>query len=188
MHNKKEYVQKDKIILDLFKTNPEYAFQLMFDTYYIPLCLYAIQITDSFCMSEDIVQDFFITFWERKYYNGIALNLRSYLFQAIRNNVYSNLKKNKFISLEDLTDSEINIEEIITDEEKLREEEKKLMEELNKLPQQELAVVKSIILENKKYKETAKELNISINTVKTHLSRALKRLRAKNRIILFLYF
>ena len=50
------------------------------------------------------------------------------------------------------------------------------------MPEQEYNVLVKIILEDKKYKEVAEELHISINTVKTHLSRALKMLRRFNMI------
>lgn len=86
--------------------------------------------------------------------------------------------------MEELFDTEIDITESITDEEELREKERKIMEELEKLPKQELSAVQAVILENKKYKEAAEELNISVNTLKTHLSRALKRLRKDNNLIL----
>lgn len=89
--------------------------------------------------------------------------------------------------MEELSDSEINIVDSLQDEEELREKEKKAMEALEALPKQELAVVKAIILENKKYKEAAEELQISINTLKTHLSRALKHLRQNNNFI-YLFF
>ena len=135
-------------------------------------------------MAEDIVQDFFISFWEKKTYQNIAVKLRSYLFYAIRNNSYLSLRKNNLVSMEELFDTEIDIIESITDEEELREKERKIMEELEKLPKQELSAVQAVILENKKYKEAAEELNISVNTLKTHLSRALKRLRKDNNLIL----
>lgn len=180
----KYYDEKDKLILELFRTNPQSAFKLMFDTYYMPLYLYAVQLTDSFSMAEDIVQDFFISFWEKKTYQNIAVKLRSYLFYAIRNNSYLSLRKNNLVSMEELFDTEIDITESITDEEELREKERKIMEELEKLPKQELSAVQAVILENKKYKEAAEELNISVNTLKTHLSRALKRLRKDNNLIL----
>lgn len=188
MHNfqekQKYYDEKDRLILELFRTNPQSAFKLMFDTYYMPLCLYAVQLTDSFVMAEDIVQDFFISFWEKKTYLNIAVKLRSYLFYSIRNNSYLSLRKHNLVSMEELFDTEIDIIESITDEEELREKEKKIMEELEKLPKQELSAVQAVILENKKYKEAAEELNISVNTLKTHLSRALKRLRKDNNLIL----
>ena len=54
---------------------------------------------------------------------------------------------------------------------------KLLLEKLQKLPHQELQVVRAVIMENKKYKEAAEELHISVNTLKTHLTRALRQLR-----------
>ena len=71
------------------------------------------------------------------------------------------------------------------DREELSEQEKKLMADLEKLPQQEILAVKAVILENKKYKEAAEELNISVNTLKTYLSRALKKLRKDNNLMNF---
>ena len=142
MINLKDNSEKDKYILELFQTSPKEAFRLLFDAYHMKLCIYAVQLTDSFEMAEDIVQDFFIYFWENKYYLKINLNLR-----------YS------------------------IDEEEQEERNKLLLEKLQKLPHQELQVVRAVIMENKKYKEAAEELHISVNTLKTHLTRALKQLR-----------
>ena len=68
MINLKDNSEKDKYILELFQTSPKEAFRLLFDAYHMKLCIYAVQLTDSFEMAEDIVQDFFIYFWEKKYY------------------------------------------------------------------------------------------------------------------------
>lgn len=187
MDAKKELQSKDILILEMFQTDPQAAFRLMFDTYYMPLCLYAVQITDSFQTSEDIVQNLFITFWEKKHYKNIILNLRNYLFYSVRNNAYLNLKKNKFISLEELSQTEIDESDCFCDEKELQEREKIIMEELEKLPQKELEVIKAIVLENKKYKEVAEELGISVNTVKTHLARAMKRLRKTKHLKFFIF-
>lgn len=59
---------------------------------------------------------------------------------------------------------------------------------IKKLPEQEYNVLVKIILEDKKYKEVAEELHISVNTVKTHLSRALKMLRRFNMIEILILF
>ena len=60
MINLKDNSEKDKYILELFQTSPKEAFRLLFDAYHMKLCIYAVQLTDSFEMAEDIVQDFFI--------------------------------------------------------------------------------------------------------------------------------
>lgn len=180
MYKLKDYKVRDELILGLFKTSPQTAFQLMFDTYYMPLCVYAVQITDSFCLSEDVVQDFFCTFWEKKLYRGIAFNLKGYLFYSIQNNAYYALRKNNLVSLEELGTMDIPEVDVMTDESELREAMQKALHDLEQLPVQERSVVEKIIMEGKKYKEAALELDVSVNTVKTHLSRALKRLRKRN--------
>lgn len=182
-HRKKAYEYQDKLILDLFTSDPKAAFRLLFDTYHMPLCIYAVQLTDSFALAEDIVQEFFIYFWEKKSYKNITTNLRNYLYLSIRNATLLHLKKNKLISMEELSDNEFNVTDDFYEEDELHELEKQLMEQLQALPPQELAVVKAVVLENKKYKEAAEELNISVNTLKTHLSRAMKELRKRNMLL-----
>lgn len=179
---KKQYEDNNKRILDLFALDPKAGFRLLFETYHMPLCVYAFQLTDSFTLAEDIVQEFFIYFWEKKSYKNISTNLRNYLYLSIRNATLLHLKKNKLISMEELSDNEFNVTDDFYEEDELHELEKQLMQELQKLPPQELAVVKAIVLENKRYKEAAEELNISVNTVKTHLSRAMKELRKQNKL------
>ena len=45
----------DKELVSLFSTDKERAFNLFFQRYYIRLCMYAVQITDDFSESEDIL-------------------------------------------------------------------------------------------------------------------------------------
>ena len=166
--NLKDNSEKDKYILELFRTSPKEAFRLLFDAYHMKLCIYAVQLTDSFEMAEDIVQDFFIYFWEKKYYLKINQNLRYYLYLSVRNAAINALQKNNI---------DMGIPEESIDEEEQEERNKLLLEKLQKLPRQELQVVRAVIMENKKYKEAAEELHISVNTLKTHLTRALRQLR-----------
>lgn len=177
------YAEKDQLISGLFRTEPRRAFALMFDTYYKPLCLYAVQLTDSFGMAEDIVQELFVSLWEKKALSSVTVSLRGYLFSSVRNNAYLLLRKKNLVSMEELSGMEICIEDSFASEEELREKERTILEELNKLPRQELAAVKAVIMENKKYREAAEEMHISVNTLKTHLSRALKRLRKTDALI-----
>ena len=71
--------------------------------------------------------------------------------------------------------------------EELERQEKELMLKLEKLPKQEIAAIKAVILENKKCVEAALELGMSVNTLKTHLARALKKLR-KDYHLSFLFY
>ncbi|MEG0796136.1 MAG: sigma-70 family RNA polymerase sigma factor, partial [Odoribacter sp.] len=53
----------------------------------------------------------------------------------------------------------------------------RLKEKVEKLPAKQREVLDKYFIEGKTYKEIADELDISLNTVKTHLRRALKFLR-----------
>lgn len=179
MVNLRDNAERDKYILELFQTAPKEAFRLLFDAYHMKLCIYVVQLTDSFEMAEDIVQDFFIYLWEKKFYLKINHNLRYYLYFSVRNAAINALQKHNRLSMEELSGLDIHIPEESVDEEEQGERNKLLLENLNQLPPQELQVVKAVIMENKRYKEAADELHISVNTLKTHLARALKQLRKK---------
>lgn len=185
MNRPNKYTMIDKDLLALFKKDPEIAFKRLFDIYYMQLCVYTVQLTDSFEMAEDVVQKVMIYFWEKKYYERVADDLRGYLFSATRNMALADLKRKRFVSMEEIAGFEVEIPNEEINEEEWMERGRQLLEELEKLPQQELLAVKTVILENKKYKEAAEELNISINTLKTHLSRALSKLRKKCNLMLF---
>ncbi|EIY82087.1 hypothetical protein HMPREF1058_00868 [Phocaeicola vulgatus CL09T03C04] len=128
MINLKDNSEKDKYILELFQTSPKEAFRLLFDAYHMKLCIYAVQLTDSFEMAEDIVQDFFIYFWEKKYYLKINQNLRYYLYLSVRNAAINALQKNNMLSMEELSGIDMGIPEEPIDEEEQEERNKLLLE------------------------------------------------------------
>ena len=59
---------------------------------------------------------------------------------------------------------------------------------IEELPRKTRMVVMSVVVEGKKYKETAEELGVSVNTVKTLLSGGLKQLRQQFSDALLLFF
>lgn len=176
---------QDKQILELLATTPKEGFRLLFDTYYMRLCLYAVQLTDSFEMAEDVVQDFFADLWEKKYYKGIRQNLGQYLYWSVRNASLASLQKNRMVSMEEIANIEFLPPEELTDEEEIEERKTQLLREVQKLSRQEQEAIKAVIMESKRYKEAAEELHISINTLKTYLSRGLKHLRKEYKLTSF---
>lgn len=166
----------DTTILERLE-NDEKAFRELVDTYYTPLCVYSVQYTDSLEVSEDIVQDFFVRFWEKRLYRTINGKLKPYLFNSVRNASIDYLRKHDplvFMEIEEnayITETEL--------EESASEEQLQCLRyHLQQLSPQEYKVLTEVVVHNKKYKEVADELGISVNTVKTHLSHALKYLRS----------
>lgn len=166
--------------------NPD-AFKQLFDLYYVPLCTYALKYCDSFSLAEDIVQDLFIKIWDEKLYLKFDETAAPYLFKSIKNNtLQASKQKNKYHFVE----IEEQVNKLIFDENVditfIEEEKKKLFADIEALPTKCKEVFKAIVLDNLKYKDVAIQLGISVNTVKTHYSRALKQLRNAVEIIVFL--
>lgn len=180
--------EKDDEILLLLRENPERGFRMLFDVYHMQLCVYATQLTNSFQLAEDIVQDFFMAFWEKKYYRRVNENFRSYLYTSVHNTALATLKKRNLISTEEMTGIAVEIPlEGQYEQEELERREKELMQKLSLLSPQELTAVKAVILENKKYAEAALESQVSVGTLKTYLARALKKLRKDYNLSLLFY-
>lgn len=167
--------------------NDEKAFKELVDTYYTPLCVYSVQYTDSLEVSEDLVQDFFVRFWEKKLYRAVNGKLKQYLFNSIRNASIDYLRKHQSLVFTEIEES-AHIADINLDEEVPEEQLQRLRYYLQQLSPQEYKILMEIVVHNKKYKEVAEELGISVNTVKTHLSSALRYLRSCKFITLFSLF
>ena len=65
----------------------------------------------------------------------------------------------------------------------MEEERERLYAEIEKLPEQCRKVFEAVVLKDMRYKEAAVQLDLSVNTVKTHLARAMKQLRSSLGII-----
>lgn len=180
-------LREQEIILRLKEEDPK-AFKDLFDMFYMPLCIYSLKFSDSYDFSEDIVQELFVNFWNKKTYLKIEGSVSSYLFRAVKNNTLQALKKKDRFNFEKL---EAIVESFIVEEKEydvlaLEKERKKLLQQIDNLPEKSKEVFKAIVLDNLKYKEVAEQLGITVNTVKTHYSRALKKLRGSLDIIILL--
>jgi len=177
----------DLQILEKLKEGDPLAYNQLFDKYYMPLCVYSLKYCDSYEMAEDIVQDFFVRMWDTKLYLKLENPINSYLFKSVKNNTLQTMKKESKFVFQDIENVVNNLmEDEPLDFATLEEEKKKLFEQVEALPEKSKEVFKAIVLDNMKYKEVAKHLDISVNTVKTHYARALKQLRFKLDVVIML--
>ncbi len=173
-------------IIQKLRTGDESGLRQMFDTYYSPLCVFALKYIDSFDLAEDLVQEVFIKFWEKKKVQGLRGSLKSYLFSAVKNDSLNHIRQNKKFRIEELDDEFDLLMEQSSDMEDLEDKKLKLYQEMENLSEQSRKVFEAIIFQNMKYKEVAEELDVSVNTIKTHFSRALKQLRSSLDIIIMI--
>lgn len=171
-------------ILGLISGGDQEGLKCLFDFYYKPLCVFAMNFLDSFEESEDIVQELFVKFWEKYNHSHFEGSLKAYLFSSVQHNCMKSLRKKNKYRFQTL---ENHMELPVYTEEDFETESKKLYEEIARLPEQSRKVFELIVLQDMKYKDVADTLRLSVNTVKTHFSRALKQLRGSlNTLILLL--
>ncbi|HEY9260800.1 sigma-70 family RNA polymerase sigma factor [Chitinophaga sp.] len=169
----------DKLLLHQLREGDIKAYEQLFKKYYKSLTVDAYYLLKDETEAEDQVQSLFIEIWDKQLYHNITYSVKSYLHTAIRNKCLSFIEKGKnehkrFNAYVNTLEDEIN-ENVVEN----KETENRLNLILNELPIQRLRAFSLVYLEDKKYKEAAEEMGITINSVKTHLKLALKILQKK---------
>lgn len=156
--------------------NKEKAFTAVFDKNYETLCLYAVRFTEDLVEAEDVVQEAFVRFWEMYRDRLTVENARPLLYRMVRNMCVDRARAKRWSTV----DAEVMADQLVYYFQPESEGDSKidlLMEAVRNLPEKCQQVLVAICFNEKKYKEVAEEMSVSVNTVKTQLARALKLLR-----------
>ncbi len=167
----------------------EKGFKLVFETYYPRLLRFAKEYVSDRFDAENIVQDVFLKLWEKRASLPPDINLLAYLLTMVKNQCMDFLRHRKlveqhFVALETVQQLEesFNYDAFSQfDPEQMDVESLELLVEkaVNDLPEQCRKVFELSRYEGLKYREIAEKLGLSIKTVETHVSTALKILRIK---------
>lgn len=160
-----------------------------FRYYYRPLCMYALHYVKDIDSSEDIVQDCFTEVWERKVSLEDVDNMRAYLYTMVRNRCSHFLKEK---SKQQVTNDEQLYEvEDETNEEEYEERsflEAKMLTVIENLPERCREALLLSRRDGLKHEEIAKNMSVSVNTVKNHINKALKIIRQSgNKVYVFFF-
>ncbi len=181
--------------LDLFakmKAGSKESFNYFFDYYYSGLCVYANSYTGDLSSSEEVVQDVFVKFWEKRQGIEIESSVRFYLFRAVHNQCM-NLQKRKKVERAYRQQTILQADNLhegqwsLFNESELRYH---LDQAISKLPARCREVFEMSRFENLKNKEIAEKLGIKEKTVENQITKALKVLRKelKDFLPLFLMY
>ena len=174
---------EENLILWITKGEEE-AIKYIFDLYYSNMCLYAFTFLKDHDSAKDIVEDIFIQLWLKAKTIDIKTSLKSYLFQSVRNNCIKLIRDQNrrkrairhYISYDpeilNPVSREYPISNLI-----LGEIEEKVIKVFESLPPQCKKIFELSRFDNLTYYQISKELNISISTVKTQMSRAFQKFR-----------
>ncbi|MBC9797319.1 RNA polymerase sigma-70 factor [Sinomicrobium weinanense] len=171
-------------LIYLVKQGDERAFETLYHLYANNLFVIAKSYLRDDYLAEEVVQDIFISLWDRRKDLHIRGNMGGYLFKMVKNRCLDILRKpRKLVSMEDeatLLENKINFKALQDKEASflLEEElEKRIEEAVALLPKTCKKVFLKTKMDGLNYKQTAEELHISVKTVESHMTKALKHMR-----------
>lgn len=159
----------------MFKTKQE--FEKIFKDYYPMGVLFARKQVHDMDTAKDIVQAVFVKMYEKGDQININTSIKSYVFQAIRNACINHHKHNQTKNRHSKIILDSSSEAVHDNQLEHKEFENQLNGLIDKLPDRCKLIFRLNRFEGKKNKEIAQELDISIRTVETQISKALKFLR-----------
>ena len=162
------------------RSGKESAYEQLFTEYYQPLSLFAVRYVSDLETAKEIVQDLFVTLYENRKSLLITTSLRSYLYQSVRNRCLNHLKHIQVNRkhLENLKLNQESSEDLQASIEKT-ELEVRIFKIVSGLPPRCQDIFKKSRVNGMKNIEIAELLDISIRTVETQISNALKVLLEK---------
>lgn len=169
------------------------SFEKLFKQFFAPLSYYANKYVPDIDTAKEIVHDVFINFWEKREKVDLSKSVKSYLYTSVHNRCLNYIRDNKKFDRSEFVlentmdntnwdDSDVLIEAEI---------KAKINATLQKLPEKCREIFVMSRFEGLKYNEIADKLGISIKTVETQMSKALKMFRQNLQeymlILIFIY-
>ncbi|HEY4788072.1 MAG TPA: RNA polymerase sigma-70 factor [Bacteroidales bacterium] len=164
----------------------EDAFESIFRKYFSGLCTYAVGYVKSKEVASEIVEDLFLYLWENCEDLVITTSLKAYLYQSVHNRCLKYLRHLKVEQKYNdhlhytLTDAELHqpVSDSYPIANLISQELEELVEStIKSLPEKCREIFCLQRFDNLTYPEIAEKLDVSVNTVKTQMARALQKLR-----------
>jgi RNA polymerase sigma-70 factor (family 1) len=172
----------EKALLLLVTRGDEEAFTRLFHEYRNKIYSIAYDLTESAGLSEEIVQDVFLKIWLRRETLGTVTSFRAYLFTITRNYVFTTLKKmarRRNLEMPVGQDTDESYKNNDTEDLMLNREYARILHEaVDRLPERQRQVYLLMKEKGCKREAAATLLHVSPETVKTHLTQAMRSIRA----------
>ena len=154
---------------------------MLFRSHFAGLCFFAQKYVKDIDTAKEIVQDAFLSLWEKRDTIDIDRQVKSYLTMIIHNKCTNYLRDNRkfdtnILQIENLLDvpEYESTDSLVTGELKVSIESA-----INELPEKCREIFVMNRYENLKYQEIADKLQISVKTVETQMSKALQHMRLR---------
>ena len=182
----------DSQILEAIKRDDNGAYEMVFREYYRPMAAYAFRFLNNLPESENIIQEVFLRLWQKRREIMITSSLQNYLFRSVKNQCINYIEHEKI---------KTGYQDMVINHETNRVEynefflefglKKKIETAIAALPEKRQEIFRLAREDGLKYREIADRLEISVKTVETQMTLALKQLREslkefKNLVMFFL--
>ncbi|MDP4252099.1 MAG: RNA polymerase sigma-70 factor [Bacteroidota bacterium] len=168
-----QYIETDNelLLLQGVASGNKQAFEQLYRQYEGGLEKYVLFITNSKEVTEEIIQDVFLSIWQKREKMPGLSSFRGYLYHIARNRVISYLRsiktRYKIVELDESSPLSVQSE---TDHRLLYNQYYKMaLDAVDALPEQKKKIFRLSLEENLTLDEMARRLGISKSTVKQHL-------------------
>ncbi len=155
------------------------TFDLIFRSYYAPLCHFAAHFLQSEEEAQDIIEDLFIKLWQKNQVFENPKHAQAFLYRSAQNACLNFLKHNQRTTIAQealITDTDWTEEDYLS--QMIRSEVwGEIYRAIEGLPAQCSKVIVMSYIDGKSNSEIAEELDLSVQTVKNHKARGLSLLR-----------
>lgn len=182
------YTQKN-VLENLFgrvvATGDYHAFRELFTHHYRSLCNYAMRVVVTREIAEEVVSDVFVKLWKNREQIEVHTSFQAYIYRAVRNQALDYLKlrihrQNERESLDSVQWNMTHADHFSpADELSFNEFHEHVEGCIQALPRQCQLIFRLSREEGLRYRDIAERLAISVKTVETQMSRALKVLRER---------
>jgi RNA polymerase sigma-70 factor (ECF subfamily) len=158
----------------------EHTLESLFRDHFVGLCKFAAGYVKDDEAAKEIVQDSFVTLWEKRDSIDLSKPVKSYLSTTVRNKCLNYLRDHKKFSTDLLALEHLTYETVYeTDhlvESDIRDQ---IAAAIAELPERCREIFVLSRFQHLKYQQIADQLRISVKTVETQMSKALQHMRTR---------
>ncbi|SHJ80173.1 RNA polymerase sigma factor, sigma-70 family [Tangfeifania diversioriginum] len=185
--------RNNQLIWESFKAGNKEAFAQLYDQYVQVLFRYGTKLCPIDDFVKDAIQEVFLDLYQKRKKNDTnPQNLKYYLILALKRNLIKKLQR-KRKAVDDEIDFDLkfepvySIESIIIEEEEEKELQFKINEAVRQLPARQKEALYLRFNESLDYTEVAQLLEISVESARKQVYRALKTLREDKNVNTFVF-
>ena len=171
-------VESDSDLAAMLQTGDQAAFKTIFDRYHAQLLRYLTRKGVPTSAAEDILQNAFLSIWEKRDTLDPSRSLKGYLYRTCHNRAVNHFRDHsKYVTSDDSPESALMPEQ----ESNLafNELQSVLDEAVSELPERRRAVFEMCFIDGLTYREAADALGISTKTVENQMGHAFRAIRER---------